>query len=333
MRKFILPIVVTVVGLTALIFNTAMPNKALAQNNNDVGQALEIGPPLISLKADPGETLKTKIQLRNIAGGDLIVTNQINDFTAAGEDGTPQVLLDEDANAEPTPYSLKNWISPLKRLVLKPKEIESLSVTIKVPDNASPGSYYGVVRFTAVPPELEGTGVSLSASLGSLIFVRVNGDAKESMGIEEFYASKDGKRGWLFESNPIDFVERLKNTGNVHLQPRGQITIYDMFGNTVTAIIVNQPPHNVLPASIRKFEQSLGDTELGDRNLFGRYTAELTIAYGEDEQQTITEKVTFWVIPWKLIAGIIVLLIVGFFALRFAIKRYNERIISKSRRR
>lgn len=324
-------IVGLVTPITSVSAQTNTPNP-----NSTSGQALEIAPPVINLTADPGQSIKTQISLRNVSRDKLLVKSQINDFTAAGEDGTPKILLDEEAN-EPTPYSLKGWINPLAQLTLEPQRIRQLPVTIKVPANAAPGGYYGVVRFTATPPELNETGVSLSASLGSLILVRVNGAASEKLEVEEFFASEiaeNSKAKGIFQSAPIKFTQRIKNSGNVHEQPSGQVTITDMFGKKVAAVNVNLPPRNVLPASIRKFEQPLDKSVIGNKRLFGKYTAELKLTYGANKQ-TVSETITFWVIPYTLIGIIIAALVVGFFVLRIVIKRYNNRIISKaySRRR
>lgn len=296
---------------------------ASAQATN--GQALEIAPPVMILTADPGQTIKTKITLRNVSNGLLVVGSQINDFVAGGEDGTPKIIMD---NSESSPYSIKDWIGSLSDMTLKSKQIENLPVTITVPANAAPGGYYGVIRFTATPPELKGTGVSLSASLGALILLRVNGEAKESMTIEDFSINKNGKAESLFETTPLQFVERIKNNGNVHEQPAGQITITDMFGKKVAAVNINLPPSNILPDSIRKFEQPLDSSVLGKRILFGRYTAELKVTYGANKQ-VITKTITFWVIPFTMIAAGIVALIATFLALRYAIKRYNRYIRSQ----
>ena len=256
------------------------------------------------------------------------MTAAVNDFVADGEDGTPKILIDEDA--ESSPYSLKDWVAPLSELLLQPRQIENLPVTINIPADAAPGGYFGVVRFTATPPDLEGTGVSLSASLGALILLRVNGDAKEAMTIEQFgIHNGSGKLGSLFESTPITFMQRLKNTGNVHQQPAGQVTIIDMFGKKVAAVNVNLPPRNILPNSIRKFEQKLDSSVIGNKQLFGKYTAQLRVVYGANKD-VITSETTFWVIPYKLIGLAIIVLVGGFIALRIMIRRYNDHIIGKA---
>ena len=328
-------ITVASIGLALL---TLIPVNA-AQDSQSVGQALEISPPVLSLKADPGETVTGRISLRDISPTQLIVSNEINDFTAGGEDGTPKLLLDEDGKSgEPSPYSLRPWIQPLPKFTLQPKEINQLPVTLRVPGNASPGGYFAVIRFTATPPNIEGTGVSLSPSLGTLVFLRVSGDAKEALQVEDFFASQSAlgtdnlKSGSLFESKPINFFARLKNTGNTFEQPTGQIQISDMFGKTIAGINVNLNKNNILPGTNRTFGQSLDESAIGNKALFGRYKAKLTINYGSGDAK-ITDEVVFWVLPYRLIILIIAFLIVAAIVLRIAMQRYNERIINRSRSR
>lgn len=294
---------------------------------NDIGQALEIAPPVIPLTANPGQLVKSEISLRNISSGNLLVKGQVNDFIAAGEDGTPKILFEEDTSENP--HSIKSWISPFQSMIIAPRQIKKLPVTIQVPANASPGGYYGVVRFTATPPELKDTGVSLSASLGSLVLLRVNGKVAEKMSIAEFAATKDGRGGTLFEAAPLDFTIRLKNEGNIHEQPAGQAEITDMFGKKLATLSINQPPRNVLPGSIRKFNHPLDKSVIGDKMLFGRYTANLKVSYGTNKE-TVSSSLTFWVIPYKLIIGIILAILVGFFTFRILITRYNRSIIQKA---
>lgn len=318
-----------ILGVAVIAVVVVATQQINAQTPAAPGQALEIAPPVLNLTADPGQSIQANISIRDVSTSPLVVTSEVNDFTANGEDGTPKLLLGED---ETSPYSLKTWVAPIPQLSLKPRQIESLPVTIRVPANAAPGGYYAVVRFTASAPELEGTGVALSASLGTLILLRVNGDAKESISVEEFGVSKDGTKGSLFDAAPIDFVIRLRNEGTVHLQPVGKIAVKDMFGNKIANVNVNLNQNNVLPGSVRRFDAPLDKAVIGDRWLFGRYTADLTATYGSDKS-TVTSQTVFWIIPYKLIAGIILGLVLLFFILRLAIRRYNERLLGQTRGR
>jgi len=297
-------------------------------NSINAGQALEIAPPVITLRVNPGQTIKVPIYLRDIAKTNLIVTGQANDFVAGGEDGTPKLLLD---GASSDPYSLKTWVTSLPSLTLIPHEIKAMTVTLEVPKGASPGGHYGVIRFTATPPNLDKTGVSLSASLGALLLLTVNGKINESVSIAEFSASQNGQPGSLFEAPPIDFVERFKNSGNVHEQPTGRITITDMFGHDFAAVNVNVPSTNVLPDSIRRYTQSLDSATIGNNIMLGHYTASLRITYGL-KKTVLVSQVQFWVIPWRLAIVAVVGIVALFFGLRYVIRRYNRFIIGQSQR-
>jgi hypothetical protein len=334
-RLLIAASALTVLALCLNIATPAMIVSAQSADQNGGGQALEIAPPVLNLSGNPGETINSEISLRDVSTSSLVVTGEVNDFTANGEDGSPKILLEE---GETSPYSMKDWFAPLAQLTLKSREIRKLPISISIPADAAPGGYYSVVRFTATPPELEDQGVSLSASLGALVLMRVNGQAKEGITIETFETAKDGKTNNLFEGGPINFVTRLKNTGTIHEQPAGTVTVTDMFGKTIGAVSVNQPVRNILPQSTRKFESPLDKSVIGNKILFGRYTATLKVTYGESNQ-TVTKQVSFWVIPYRAIGIAIIAMLITFFALRFMIRRYNQHIIkqaqksSKSRRK
>ncbi|CAN5380870.1 hypothetical protein BH10PAT3_BH10PAT3_8040 [soil metagenome] len=302
------------------------------QNTANNGQALEIAPPVIYISADPGQTVKTQIFIRDISSGNLIVNGQVNNFVSGGEDGTPKIILDKKDDAN-NAYSLVEWVAPLPSLLLIPREIKSMTATINVPKDASPGGHYGVIRFTSTPPSVEGgSGVSLAASIGVLVLLTVSGKVTEGLSVQELSVSHNGKKGSFFESGPLEFLEKFKNTGNVHVQPVGQVTITDMFGKKFAAVNVNLPPGNILPQSVRQFKQPLDKAVIGNKRLFGRYTAKLTVTYGTNKKQVSTET-SFWVIPYRLVAAIIAVLIGAFFVLRFLIKRYNRRILEQAQRR
>lgn len=324
MRRVLLTAAASIITVASFLPGLT-PAAIAATNPAGTGQALEIAPPVITMTVNPGQVVHTQINIRDVASGKLIVDGEANDFVAAGEDGTPKILLN---NKDKDPYSLKDWVSPLPELLLSPKQIKNLPVTINVPKNASPGGHYGVIRFTATPPELKGTGVSLSASLGSLVLLTVRGDIKHQLAVQSFKVEKNNKPGSLFESTPVTLVEQIKNTGNVHEEPNGMITVKDMFGHTVAAAGVNRSLRNVLPGSTRMFSEPLDKATLGSHKLFGRYTASMKLTYGPNKT-VLAASVSFWIIPYKLIIGIIIVLIAGFFLIRHLIRRHDQAVMRR----
>jgi hypothetical protein len=294
-----------------------IPNLAVAQTAQTAGQGLEISPPLKELKADPGQTVITEIRLRNVTKGPLVTKSEVNDFVAAGEDGQPKLLLD---NNEQSPYSIKSWLSTIPSVTLNPGEQKPIPITMTVPKNAGPGGHYGVVRFTGRPPELEDSGVSLSASVGTLMLVNVSGNVSESAQISEMYASQKDKQRSLFEYGPVTIIEKIKNTGNTHFKPKGNVRVTNMFGKEVGMYQLNEKGGNVLPGSTRKFEQTLNK-----KFMFGRYKAQADVVYGSDSK-ILSRTISFWVIPYKLI--LIVLAAIALII--FLIRQYNKAIVKKA---
>jgi len=228
------------------------------------GQGLEISPPVIELSADPGQTVTASIRLRNVTKGELIAKGKADDFGASSdESGQPKLLLDETGE---TRFSLKYWVQGVADLRLAPQELKTSVISIAVPANAEPGGHFGVVRFTAVPPSLEGTGVALSASVGALILLKVSGAITEKVTLAEFSTLQGGKKSSFFSHGPVDFLVRVRNEGSLHEKVQGTIEVKNWFGKKIGSVVVNAKGGNVLPDSVRKFQQTFGE-----KRLFGHY--------------------------------------------------------------
>ena len=311
------------IGLTPALAAT----KAAPAPTPQSGQALEISPTVQELNVDPGHVLTETIQVHNISRTNQVVSSELDDFSPSGETGLPKIELDSNGSG---PYSLKNWVVLPSKITLVPRQIAALTVKFSVPANATPGSHYGILRFTAAPPGLEGTGVSISTSVGVLEILRVSGAVKENMKVVELSMRKslNNDPSTFFESAPFWFTERLSNTGNADLTPTGGIDIYDMFGRKTAYVPVNQPPHLILPGSIRRFDEILDSSTIGTKHLFGHYTAKMNLTYGVSKQ-VVTANLGFWVIPYKLIIAFIILAAILVLVLRWMGKRFNIQISRK----
>ncbi len=314
-----------IVGLSTLAYPVSATTLPAGSGS---GQGLEISPPVVELSANPGQTITTQIRVRNVTSGPLVVTGEADDFGAGtDESGTPKILTKENGQ---TRYSLKYWVSAVPDLTLAPQELKTNIITISIPPNAEPGGHYAVVRFTGVPASLSGTGVALSASVGTLILLRVNGAITENVKLAQFSTGHESTTDtWtpmgFFQHGPVDFLVRLQNTGSVHEKAQGWILIKDMFGNKVAQLTVNADGGNVLPASIRRFVSTWSN-----KKLLGKYTATLALSYAGNK--TVSGNLSFWVIPWELILLILVGLVVVVYLLRVGLKRYNEHIIAMARK-
>ena len=287
--------------------------------NGPVG--LQVSPAIIEINAEKGKTYDIKIKITNTTTSDQEYFANINDFKAKDETGNPEFITDSKA---PSSASIVQWIQPIATLRLNPNQSKEIIAKMVVPANAEPGGHYGIIRFGNQPGTTGQVGASIAASTGPLVLVRVDGEVKESLTTADFYTQHKGKKQSFFEQGPVDFVERLTNNGNVHVKPKGDIVVTNMLGRQVGSVKVNDNNGNVLPSSTRRFEQ-----RLENKWMFGKYTAKMTLSYGT-AGGALDAMTTFWVIPYKLIALAMLIIIFIIFVLRKAVSRYKKNIIEKA---
>ncbi len=311
------------ISLLAPIFTSP----TLAATNSS-GNGFRISPPLYELTVPRGTSQTVSLFVENLANSQVSARATVNDFVAGNqENGQPQLILNPNQSAPEN--SFKNLVVPVPDTPIAPLERKEIKVTLKVPANATPGGYYGAIRFQPVYTNSGTPNVSLTASVGTLFLITVPGNLTQKLTVASFHAAKNGKTGTLFNSGPITLETRLDNVGNIHVQPFGKIIIKNTFGKVVYTTELNNtdPRGNVLPNSIRKFENPINL-----KHMFGRYTAEGNLAYG-DNGNILTVKTTFYVIPYVLIIIIILVLAFLIFGLPRLIRAYNRRVIEKANRR
>lgn len=290
---------------------------------------LTVTPPLIQINLQPGETWTSGIQVVNGNPYDLTVYAEPVLFEPAGEDGRPRFKTPPGVGGEstmPDPTTLAGWLTlPRDGLSIPREQTITIPLSIHVPTDAAPGGHYAAVLIGNRAPEgaRDESSVSVTSSIASLIFLRVAGTVVEDGRIRDFSTEK-----MLYETPEAQLSLRFENQGNVHLQPRGDITIYNMFGKKRGFIPINQTGEygNVMPGSIRKFTYNWkADAGLWD---IGRYRAEATLGYGADSKSFAQASAIFYILPVLplvevLGGGIALVLFVG-----WALKTYIRRAIS-----
>lgn len=281
-------------------------------------EGLTVSPPLQEYEIKPGETTTRKIKVTNPVDRQIKVYPIALDFKAKGETGEPDFSMSDQDNKS---YSLAKWISFSKsHLLLEPQEVEEFEFTISVPQNGEPGGHYGVVFFSSEAPRLEEdlNQVSISTMVGSLVLVKVPGFIVENAKLETFSIPKFSLK------TPVAMVARISNLGNVHFKPTGNIVIKNIFGKEKDEISFNSQNGNVLPESIRKFENNW-QPKVSWFYPIGRYTAELKIIYG-DAKKEITATAVFWIIPiWVIILFIIMPIAIIFYFFKHRKKGNNQK--------
>lgn len=304
-----------------------------------------------------GESVSDTLTITNRNNEDVL-NLQLNvvDFTSQDETGTPQLMR---SSTEPTAWSLKNFITMPEQVVVNPGETIRVPITVEVPDGTGAGSYYSAIEYAAVGPTSESQ-VNITASGVTLVFVKVPGIANQQLNFEQFgtFVPEEGGglggtfQGLFFSERPKVLAYRLTNQGNVAEQPNATIQIKNFSGDTVYTITDANPKKQLaLRGQTRRFDacivseslqqttqqgQEVNSIVCGDTKLNpGRYTAELSVLYGENGNETreITARATFWYLPWWFIGLVVLGLLVVAGAVMYVLRRVKDLRSRKTRRR
>ncbi|MEN9920587.1 MAG: hypothetical protein RL538_480 [Candidatus Parcubacteria bacterium] len=277
------------------------------EGNIEVGDFV-VGPGRAEITLSPGETVVREITVTNRISDGRSFRLGVEDITGTSDGSAAVTLMD----GEKGPFSIRDYITfPTDTFTLDLGERARIPVTITIPADAEPGGFYGSVLVSteriAEGGEAAVSQTPIIARIGSLFFVTVRGDA-EIGGETKSISTLDGK--WWYEEGPINLGITYENTGSVHTNPYGELSVTNMFGEQVG--FVELEPWFVLPKSLRT-RDIVWDREF----LFGRYTATAKINRGYEDKVDEVSTI-FWVLPWKIVAGIFV----AFFVIIFFIRAF-----------
>lgn len=311
-----------VLTVALLVSFSGVPAAVEAQNDTGIG----IRPAIIEGPAEPGETQTHDLTVTNLSSSDQTYYLFVRNISGVTGAGAP-IFADE--GDEPTGFELSEWVTIDRTEVLLPAGgSEMVGVTINVPDDATPGSHFGGIFVSLVPPRMRETGASIGYDVANIVSLRVAGDAIEQASIRQLATGN-----YIYGQSVVDFQARIENEGNVLVRPTGPLEINNMFGKRVAMLIFNESKAGVFPGATRDFEIVWEDEGPG----FGRYEAVLSLVYGQQGRlATISTSVSFWILPMNIILpalGVLAtLLLITFVSVRLYI-RGKLRDVHRSGRR
>jgi hypothetical protein len=319
--------------LLLVVLMPALPAEAAEGDGSGIN--LQISPLPIELSAPPGTTASAELRVRN-AGTQ---TEQLKVTLKKFRMDDQGVVKIEDRGPEDDYFDWVSFSRPT--FSAPPDQWQTVKMTINVPKTAAFGYYY-VVEFARANPAKGTPGKSaIEGAVGIFVLLdaKVAG-AKREASITQFTADHQ-----FYEFLPTKFAIHVANSGNVHLKPHGNIFVQGPGGRAIATLNVNATSGNVLPHSFRTFSTEWSDgfpvyrpkrddsgqpvldksgrpvTELTwdfnnslSKLRFGKYTAKLVMVYDNGQRDVPLEgTVSFWVIPWRLLLGAVLLLALPFF--------------------
>lgn len=284
-----------------------------AQTAPQISETITTKPSIIEEVVDAGETKTYTITVTNQSGREETFYPVIENMLGVSDQGAPRFTQEDQG------FGLSEWVSIHQdSITLDSEESGEFSFTVSIPEEAGPQGYYGAFFVTRRAPDQRQTGSAVDFKVGTILSLRVQGDAHEEAFIREFVAGKN-----IHQNNEeVEFTIVVENLGNVLARPRGTINIINMFGDQVAQVPVNHPrPGGVFPGDTRTFT---AEWEPDGVNI-GRHQAELDLVYGETGVRTISSDTSFWILPLTAMAvgGVALIGFIGgiFFLVRVYIRR------------
>ncbi len=252
-------------------------------------------PPRLEVELAPGQTIEKELKVRNETDSQQYYGVNVDDFIVADSAGTP-VPVSETISGR---WSLKSWIKIVSAVPVDAKSTQVVKLKITAPVNAMPGGHYAMITYQPNPDQkvgdLKKTGSLLGQRVGTLVYVTVPGDIHQKAVLQYFKTSPFNEMG------PVEFSGLVENNSDVHIAPKGEVIIKDMFGKIVSRIPAETG--NIFP-DVSKTLTLSWPQKWG----YGRYSASLNLAYGT-AGGIITATIFFWLFPIRGVIYILTLII------------------------
>ena len=266
---------------------------------------LVVAPARQTLEADPGKIASFAVRFYNTGTEPISGTFKVADFIVDNNDGSPSFL--EGPTTLSNRYAAAQWVSlSTEKGTIPAAGMVIIDGKIRIPSNANPGGKYFAVFFepTSNVPEASGArqeeAASVSMRIAGLVYLRVSGPVAEGANIVSFSAPGFSEYG------PVAITTEIKNSGDYHITPKGQVSVKNMFGAEVAKVELSET--NIFPDASRTIV-----SKLGTKWMVGKFTASFDATYGESGK-ALTANLNFWVFPWKVaivtLLGIIIIILI-----------------------
>lgn len=272
--------------------------------------SIGVAPTSKVLKLSPGETFTDEIVFWNLSQIGGVYKVFISGFQQIeNQPGTAIILTPEDDAI--APYSASKWVTVEKdTLVLEPNKNTKLGYTISVPNDATNGEF-NVEIFLISENDLQQAGTAAFANLaaGTPFLIQIGDEFIENAELLRFSADQK-----TYEKINVNLLTRIKNLGDTHITPTGEIVIENIFRQEVARIPFNKNNQSLLRDTTGNYQDSwVQSSYLSPNNTIalGPLKAKLFVTYRSFQPgfAVLNAETTFWIIPWKIIIAIIAALL------------------------
>jgi len=210
--------------------------------------SISVSPSIFELKIQPGKTFTDSIRVVNVTESATDIVVYLSDFGLSPEG---QIRF---YDAGTTPYSLKDYvrINPTS-FSLEPGEEKWVRFSVRIPAGQV-GESQGILFFQTVPRKVKspvGRQVLVAARIGSTVYAAVKPTIDASVDIVNVLFRQTS------DDHSLEYAAIVRNTGNVHVRPKGKLTLKDPSGHSVSIPNINDKNGSVLRDGVRLYEGTL----------------------------------------------------------------------------
>ncbi|MDF9407308.1 hypothetical protein L7E55_02870 [Pelotomaculum isophthalicicum JI] len=278
---------------------------------------VSLGPSIVDKTVKPGESFEQEFNVQNRTGEIVRIEAYLQDFREENN----QWNKVEDIDSSWSPMTWATVVSAPEKL--DNGEQGKIRVRFDVPLNAEAGEHvtYFNSKFIPMLPEQEGklsAAITVASEIRSLVYVKVT-DAAGSLNLKRDWRVIKADTGFWNTGKPV-FIVAVTNTGDVHLEVRGNIEIYDVLRNQRTQL--NVPLFNVLPGKEKKIEIPWDEAPF-----IGYFQGNMLLTY--NSENFYERKLSFLTGPLLTMAGTVTIIAAIILAVILYIRKLHKRLAEK----
>lgn len=296
-----------------LLIVPLLPLLFFVSNTYAQEKTLSIGcaPTVETLQLELGEEYNGEGVFWNLSEEPITYSIVVRGFKQIENQPGTAIILTEEEN-EQSLYSASSWIELKEEsITLIPNKNQKIYYKVTVPEDITKGEYHAIIFLVSEDEEVpSGTVTMNNLGSGIPILIKVGDEFVENAELLNFVTDKN-----FYEKADIFFYTKIKNLGDTHITPSGEIVLENIFKQEIARIPFNENKQSLLRDNIGNYEDRwIWDSLLGENKriiAFGPITANLIVTYRTYQPgfAPLTAQAKFWIIPWKLILAILATII------------------------
>ncbi|MDZ7612136.1 MAG: hypothetical protein U5L10_05210 [Candidatus Moranbacteria bacterium] len=277
---------------------------SIEKYNDNVEDRFIVTPPRFEFKVYHGQTSFREFTVVNRLGKEKKFEVVIEGLVQEEEEGKK--------------YSAVDWIEPeVKDFTLAHGERMRQKMKIQVPENMPSGGYYATLLVRTEGEDVNSSQkIRVINQVGVPVLTTMPGKVKEELKIKDLSTDLP-----FYLTGPVTFSALFKNTGDIHLSPRGSLEVRNFLGAKVAEIPIEKL--TVLPNTEKKWQ-----ARWLKKWLIGKYDVKLTAQYGAGSEK-IVEKTFFWAFPIHILLLVVAILFVIYYVAKKLSKKFGLEIKRK----